>query len=497
MAEHDSAPVPPVEVDALASIDRLSGPKRALLEARRAGASNGNGAETRRPGALPPETIELSFAQERVWLLEQLAPGLVTYNAPRALRLEGVLDVEALQCALDEIVRRHQVLRTVVGESDGLPMPRVLPEARVPMRMVDLGAGDSRNGHGDPEEQLVRLVEHEVNQPFDLTSDTMLRCLLIRLAPDDHVLVIVSHHIASDDRSKRIVAAELDVLYRAFRDGTRSPLPPLPMQYASYAAWERRRVEAGVADEDAAYWCRQLDGAPSSIELPSDRPRPSTDSHGGAMYRSSLPGATTDRLRQLVRAHRSTLFMGLHAGFVALLRRLSGATDIVVGTPVSGRSRSEFDDMIGFFSNTLVLRSDVPGRAGFATLLDDVRSVCVDAFSHQLLPFERLVELVKPERDISRHPIFQVMFTLRPGGVSVPELADLVVSPVQFRSSGTKFDLSLIAIDMGDHVQLNWEYSTDLFDEATVARMAAQFGRLMDQALADPDRPIDELDLLD
>src|SRR5665213_2126865 len=472
----------------------LSGSKRALLEARLRRAAGPVASGT--VGATPA-TVELSFAQERVWLLDRLAPGRSAYNAPRALRLRGPLDIAALRSALDEIVRRHEVLRTLVAEVDGAPRPRVLPDARVPFRIVDLAPGHALNGNAATDPRVATLVEEEVRAPFDLASDTLLRALLVRCGTDDHVLVLVSHHIASDDQSKRIVAKEFEALYRDFRGGIASSLAPPAIQYRDYAAWERRRVDSGKADGDAAYWLAHLAGAPMAVELPTDRPRPTTGSHRGATLRSTLGPVSTNRLRDVVRSRRATLFMGLHTGFLALLHRLTSSDDLLVGTPVSGRSRPEFDDVIGFFSNTLVLRCGVPGGAGFGALLDDVRTVCVEAFSHQLLPFERLVEMARPERDPSRHPIFQVMFTLRPGGVSVPDLTGLDVSPVQFRSGGTKFDLSLIAIDLGDHIQFNWEYSTDLFDEPTVARMAAQLGRLMDQALADVDRPLDELDLLD
>ena len=469
----------------------LSPAKLALLEARRRNLATAPNPVI--PVADRSGPVELSFAQERMWMLDQLIPGRSTYNAPRALRLRGPLDVEAMHRALDEIVRRHEVLRTVIPASEGVPQPVVVDDARAGFRFVDLS---DRTGE-DQESEALRQVEEELRTPFELSSEALLRARLIRLGDEDHVLALVSHHIASDDRSKRIVAAELEAHYDAFRRGGAPTLAPLPLQYRDYATWERQRIRQGDATEDADYWKAQLDGAPSTVELPTDHPRPPVDSYEGATFTSYLSAPTTERLRAVVRDHRATLFMGLNAGFAAFLSRVTGQDDIVVGTAVSGRSHTELDDLIGYFSNTLALRCQVDPEAGFADLLDRVRTTTVDAFAHQAMPFEKLVESIRPDRGARQHPIFQVMFTLRPGGVSVPTLGDLEVHPYRFRSDGTKYDLVVIAIDMGDTIQLNWEYSTDLFEGHTVERMAGQMALVIDQAVADVERPVGQLDLLD
>ena len=469
---------------------RLSAAKLALLEARRRTLSATPAAPIPHGNGSGP--IDLSFAQERMWMLDQLQPGRSTYNAPRALRLRGPLDVDALRQAIDRIVQRHEVLRTVITIVDGVPTPQVVTSGAA-FRFVDLAGG----GVPDIEAEARRHVEEEVRTPFDLSTDTLLRARLIRLDDDDHVLAVVSHHIASDDRSKRIVAAELEAHYDALRTGSAPDLAPLRIQYRDYATWERQRFSQGGAADDAAYWKAQLDGAPTSIHLPTDRPRPPVDSNEGATFTSHLSAATTERLRAVTREHRATMFMGLHAGFVAFLTRITGQDEVVVGTAVSGRSHDDLQDLIGYFSNTVALRSQADPGAGFADLLDHVRTTTIDAFAHQALPFEKLVESVRPERGARQHPIFQVMFTLRPGGVSVPTMGGLEVLPFQFRSDGTKYDLALIAIDKGETVQLNWEYSTDLFDRTTVARMAGQLALLVDQAVSDVDRPIGQLDLVD
>ncbi len=477
--------------DAPAAPPTMSAAKLALLEARRRNLTAAPAADI--PAADRSGPVELSFAQERMWMLDRLLPGRSTYNAPRALRLRGPLDVEALHRSLDQIVRRHEVLRTVVSVADGVPRPEVVDDRGAGFRIVDVS---DRTGQ-DQEEEVLRQVEEELRTPFDLSSDTLLRARLVRLGDEEHVLALVSHHIASDDRSKRIVAAELEAHYDAFRRGDAPTLAPLRLQYRDYAAWERHRFHQGGAAEDADYWKTRLDGAPSTVDLPTDHPRPPVESNEGATFTSWLPATTTERLRTVVRDHRATLFMGLNAGFAAFLSRVTGQDDIVVGTAVSGRSHAALEDLIGYFSNTLALRCEVDPAAGFADLLDRVRTTTIDAFAHQAMPFEKLVESIRPDRGARQHPIFQVMFTLRPGGVSVPTLGDLDVSPYRFRSDGTKYDLVVIAIDMGETIQLNWEYSTDLFEAATVERMARQMATVLGQAVADVGHPIGQLDLLD
>ena len=480
---------PPESGDgAAATVGRpeLSGAKRALLEARRRRASQ---APIDMPAGGP---IVLSSAQERVWVLDQVDGGTAAYNAPRALRIRGALDVGALQRALDEIVRRHEVLRTVIELVDGEPAARLLPAGPVTLRTVDV-TGES----GAARDAAVRsAVDAEVQRPFDLSRDLLLRALLVRKAPDDHVLAIVSHHIASDDRSKRVVAAELEALYMAFAADEPSPLPDLALQYCQFARWEQSRMTSSAFRSDLDYWKDRLEALPPPIELPTDYSRPGRWSHEGATYISRLDADLTQAVREISRDARATLFMVLEAAFVALINRLSPTDDVVVGTPVSGRSHPELDDLVGYFSNTLVLRHDLTDDPTFATLLQRVRRDVVDAFEHQSVPFERLVEEIGPERDPARHPLFQVMFTLRPGGVSLPRLGGLDVSSFKFRSGTAKFDLSLIAIDEGDGIRLAWEYSTRLFTEDGISRMAERFATLLAAGVAQPSVPVSDLDVI-
>ena len=477
------------DVDGSLTEDRppeLSAAKRALLEARR------------RRAAVTPKDLPadgppvLSSAQERVWLLDQVDGGTAAYNAPRAIRIRGPLDSRALRLSLDEIVRRHEVLRTVVELIDGAPTARILDPGGAEWSTVDVShlSGAAR------EARVRELVDAEVQRPFALASDVLLRALLVQMGPDEHVLVIVSHHVASDDRSKRIVAAELEELYRSYSEGTPASVPTLPLQFGQFARWEQARLTSPTFRKDIDYWKQRLSLLPPPLELPTDFLRPSHWNYEGATFTSFLDAPVAAAVKELTVETRATLFIVLEAAFAAMVSRVAASDDVVIGTPVSGRTHPELDDLVGYFSNTLVMRHDLGGDPSFRELVDRVRGDVVGAFEHQSVPFERLVEELGPERDPGRHPFFQVMFTLRPGGVSVPALGDLTVTPFKFRSGTTKFDLSLITIDEPSGVRLVWEYSTKLFAEETIARLAERFQTLLLGALAEPDVPVKDLPLV-
>jgi amino acid adenylation domain-containing protein len=466
---------------------RLSPAKRAIIERRREAAAGGSGRHI--TARAPDSPLVLSWAQERLWLLDQLETSSAAYNAPRAVRLRGPLDADALQAALEGIIARHEVLRTTIGSVDGEPVVHVLDQADGALRRVDV-----TGFAGDIEAEARRLLRDEVRRPFDLSRDLMLRGLLVRLAPDDHMLAIVSHHIASDEPSKRLVAAELEELYASHRSGRATKLEPLALQYGDYVAWQRNG--SADLDREVDYWRNRLRGAPAALELPTDRPRPPFESHRGAKLRTVLPAACSEGLRALGREQQATLFMTLTAGFAAVLEHWCGQPDLVIGTPITGRTHVELEPLIGFFSNTLALRVDVSGDPTFPDLVARVRETCLGAYAHQKLPFERLVEELRPQRDLSRNPIFQVMFTLRPGGVSPLRLEGVESEPVAFETGWSKFDLNVIAIDDPAGIAIVWEYSTDLFDRRTIERLGARFERLVTEAVAQPHRPLSQYDLL-
>ena len=484
MTEQGRAPA----LDAEARLRALSPAKRALLEARRA--RTGREGSVRIGHRPDDEPAVLSSAQERTWLLEQLGSA-GSYNAPRAQRVHGPLDVDAVRAALDAIVARHEALRTAIKVVDGEPTPVVAESFKVPCPLVDLS--------GQPSDEALRrahaIVDEEVNRPFDLSEGMLLRGVIVRLATDDHVLVLVSHHIASDERSKRILGAELAEIYESLVTGRRPQLPELPIQYADYAYWQRHQAEQS-ATADLEYWRATLDGA-AQLALPTVHPRPARPSFRGATLQTRLPAELSAALTKLGREYHATTFMTLLSAFATVLSRYTGQEDIVVGTPVSGRNYTELEHLIGFFSNTVVLRTNLSDGPGFGPVIDRVRDTVVNALGHQSLPFERVVEELRPQRDLTRNPLFQVMFTLRPGSTSAADLAGLETERFGFHSESTKFDLSLITIEEPDGILLVWEYSLDLFDREWVERLGAAFNRLVQEAVADPDRPVRTLPLGD
>jgi amino acid adenylation domain-containing protein len=478
-------------------LDELTPEQRKLLalrlKTRKTEDAAGPVAAARDGGEYP-----LSFAQQRLWFIDRMEPGSLVYNMPAALRLHGPLDVPALERALAEVVRRHQALRTRFPAVDGQPVQRIEPAGGFHLPVDDLTTL-SVNGAG--EEELSRRVAEWSGLPFDLQDGAPFRARLLRAAADDHVLLVAMHHIVSDGWSFGLFWSETLALYDAFRAGLPSPLPPLPIQYADYAVWQRDWLAGERLQRQVAWWRDHLTGAPALLELPTDRPRPPTQSHRGAAVPIHVPARVVEPLRALAGRHGATLFMTLLAAYDLLLARWSGQDDVVVGTPVAGRTRRETESLIGLFINTLAIRADLSGDPSFAALLERVREATLGAFGHQEVPFEKLVEELAPERSLSHAPVFQVMLVLQ----NTPPLAGdaglgglrLAEAPgMDVRASRVDLTLDLTEIEDGS-VQGHVEYATDLFDRATVERLVRHLGNLLRAAAAHPDASASSLGMMD
>jgi amino acid adenylation domain-containing protein len=439
-----------------------------------------------RDGELP-----LSFAQQRLWFLDQWEPGNPQYNIAAAMHLTGPLDPAALEQSLREIIRRHEVLRTAFATVAGRPVPVIAPEPDLTLPVIDL----SDLAANERQAAVGRRAEAEARTPFDLADGPLLRATLLRLAPEEHVALVVMHHIVGDGWSIGVLNREVAALYAAYLAGQTSPLPELPVQYADYAAWQCGWLCGAALENQLAYWRDRLAGAPAALDVPADRPRPPTPSHCGAAVRFDLP-AVAGRVRALARREGCTPFMVLLAAFQALLHRYTGQEDLCVGTPVAGRGRREVEGLIGFFVNTLVLRGDLSGDPTFAELLGRVRETCLGAYAHQDLPFERLVEELRPERDSSRSPLFQVMFVLQNAPQEALELPGLTVTPWDVDSGTSKFDLTLRLTERDGELRGELEYSTELFEDETAARLTEHLRTLLEAACTNPSLPVSRLPLL-
>jgi amino acid adenylation domain-containing protein len=443
------------------------------------------------------DSITLSYAQQRLWFLDQLAPNNAFYNVPLALRLNGKLNTAALEQSLNEIIRRHQSLRTIFIGVNGQAEQVITEQFKLPLACVDLtGLPDQARPLA-----LLNLSRLEAEKPFVLSTGPLLRALLIELFNDsnkqEHILLITLHHIVSDGWSSEILMRELVALYQVFSEGKVSPLAELAIQYADFAYWQRQWLVGDVLQRQIDYWRKQLHAAPTAIELPTDRPRPPVMSYRGANYRFSIPFELAKQIYALNRSHDATLFMTLLAAFNVLLFRYSHQQDLCIGTPVANRNRLELEGLIGFFVNTLVLRTDLSGGPSFIDLLSRVRRTVLEAQNHQDLPFEQLVEVLQPERNMSHSPLFQVMFTLQNAVRHSPELSGLGISAVEKESCIAKFDLTLHIHEQKSGL-LNGiiEYNTDLFDYDTIARLAEHYLILLQGIVDNPDGRLSELPLL-
>ncbi len=440
----------------------------------------------------------MSFAQQRLWFLAQLEPDSPFYNIPLAVRLTGMLDVQAVRFTFEELVRRHEVLRTTFTLIDGQPVQIIRPGQPLPFTVQECGDCSE-------EEQaaiLRRLATEEARACFDLTTGPLLRVTLLRMNERQHVLLMIIHHIVFDRWSADVLIRDFAQGYAALSgkpsDSGPRPvsLPPLPVQYADFAQWQRERLHGDRLDRALTYWKKQLADAPTLLELPTDRPRPAMQSYRGARYAFSLPAGLTAGLTALSRRHGATLFMTLLAAFQILLFRYTREADFCVGTPVANRSRLELEGLIGFFVNTLVLRADVSDDLDFLALLARVREVVLGAQAHQDLPFEHVVEALQPARHLSHAPLFQVMFTLQTPSPTLPSLPGLALDSLPLDHGITQFDLSLeMSVECAGLCGI-FEYGTDLFDEGTIARMASHFQTLLEGIVAEPKTRIADLPLL-
>lgn len=435
----------------------------------------------------------LSFAQRRLWMLDRLNGGSAAYNLSGAMRLHGPLDVAALHGAFSEIVRRHSVLRTHIEVDSDEPVQVVEPAASFEIPLLDL----SQLGGEEQAAQVEALGSEEADRPFDLATGPLLRVKLLRLAADDHVLFAVTHHIVSDGWSMGVFVRELGELYAACRAGRPSPLPELPLQYSDFAGWERSQLHGERLDSELAFWRERLAPPLAALELPFARSRPPLQSFAGAELHRRLPPGLADRLRARAEGAQATLFMLLLAAFKTLLFRHSGQADVLVGTPVANRARLATEGLIGFFANTLVLRSSLSGNPAFSTLLQQVRTVVLEAERHQSLPFDKLVEELRPERDASRNPFFQAMFALQHSDEMVPRLEGLEVTlPARAQSRTSRFDLSATFREGAGQLEFTLEFNTDLFDAETMRLLAERFEVLLGGIADDPDTAIGRLPLL-
>jgi len=434
----------------------------------------------------------LSFAQQRLWFLDQLEPNRSLYNVPAAIRLRGRLNVAALQQTLDEVVRRHEILRTTFALMDDQPVQVISPAQPVSLPLMDL----SLETEDEREARAQRMALEEANRPFDLAIGPLVRTTLLRLSAEDHLLLITTHHIICDGWSIGVLVKEVSIFYRNFLRDEPAPVPELPIQYADYAQWQQNWLLGDALQQQLEYWRRQLAGTLPVLKLPLDNPRPATQSFRGGREFFVLDQELSAQLRSLSRNEGVSLFMLLLAGFKTLLYRCTEQEDILVGTPIAGRTHVETEALIGAFINTLVLRTRLDGELSFRELLRRVREVTLSAYAHQEVPFEKLVEDLAPERDPARTPFFQVAFGLQNAPPADLELPGLIISSLNVEREVARFDLTVWMMDEADGLHVLWTYNTDLFVEETIKRMQGNFETLLRSIVVQPDAQLDALVLL-
>lgn len=471
-------------------LQKLSLQKRILLERKMLAAARRAGVE-RIPRRSPGDPAPLSFAQYRLWFLDQLLPGAHTYNAALPMIVHGAVDARALQHALDAVIERHEVMRTVYPtDGDGSPRQEVLASARVELTVRDLTslpAAERRSA-------AIAELRQEGCRPFNLARDVTTRAMLIRLDEAEHAMMIVSHHICCDGWSRDVLFSDLTAFYEAFLNGSEAELPELPIQYADYALWQRRWLTGAELERQLAYWRETLAGVPPALELPTDRPRPQVQSFSGAFHWFSVPAELTHSLTALSREQRATLYQTLLAAYSALVFARSGQGDFLVGSPIANRHHLELESLMGFFSNTLVVRPQVQAEQSFRELIERVRAATLGGYAHQDLPFEKLVEMLRPPRDPSRNPLFQTNFRAQEVPPPQLSLAGAPVEPLELDLATARFDFAMdLRAESDASLRGYFEYSTDLFNEATAIRMAEDYVSLLEEAAATPDAPISEL----
>ena len=438
------------------------------------------------------EPLVLSFAQQRLWFLDQLEGQSATYNMPTALRLEGSLDLVAFEQSLRELVQRHEILRTTFPTHLGHPLQVIHSVDFWQLNVVDL----QEFTLDEQTDEVQRFVSAEAQRPFNLSKGPLFRSTLLQLGSKSYVLLLSMHHIISDGWSIGILVRDFGSLYEAFHRGEPSPLSPLPFQYADFAHWQRQWLQGEVLEQQVTYWKQQLAGSPALLELPTDHPRPPVQSFNGTHLSFSLSPQLTEQLKLMSQQTGTTLFMTLLAIFSTLLSRYSGQRDIVIGSPIAGRTHSFVEPLIGFFINTLVLRLDLSGNPSVDEVMQQARRVALEAYAHQHLPFEQLVEELQPERSLDHSPLFQVMLALQNAPMEEIYLLDMALSPIVSENSVAKFDLTLSMAETDNGLEGVFEYNTDLFERTTIERLVGHFQTLIEGIVSNPQQPIQELPLL-
>jgi amino acid adenylation domain-containing protein len=440
-----------------------------------------------------PEHIPLSYAQERLWFIDRLQQGRSTeYNIPVALLLRGELDTEALGRTIQALVARHESLRTRFVEIDGQPSQLIEAELHLPLPVADL----SRLGEAERQAEVAAALQREWDAPFDLARGPLLRVRLLALGDREHILLLTLHHIVADGWSWGVLGRELGALYQALRAGEESPLPPLPVQYADFALWQRSWLDGAAMSHGLEYWKAQLEGAPERLQLPADRPRPPLQTFAARLCRRPLSARQVAALKQLGQAHHATLYMTLLAAFAVLLQRYSGEDDIVIGSPIASRQEARLEELIGFFVSSLAIRIRVRPGDGFGELLAAVRRTTLEAYRYQDIPFERLVDELSPQRSLSHTPIFQVLLALQNAPADRQQLHGLEIEPVESESLRVRFDLEVHVFENRDGLDLVWIYNQDLYDKWRMEQMARHYEALLDAVVAEPDLPLHRVPIL-
>ncbi len=438
------------------------------------------------------QEMPLSFAQQRLWFLDQLEPGSPFYNIPDAVRFQGALNIDALEASINEIVKRHESLRTNFIDVDGKPSQIIHESRTIPMKKIDLRELPKARREAEVE----RLAKEEAQQPFNLSDDALLRVTMLMLDEEEFVILFTVHHIISDDWSSSVLIQELAIIYDAFNNNRPSPLPEPVIQYADYAHWQQNWLQGEVLENHLNYWKNQLSDSPMLLELPTDKPRPSVQTFNGSFVNFEIPEDLTKSIRSLCNQDGATLFMTLLAAFQTLLYRYSGQDDICVGSPIANRTKSEMESLIGLFINTLVFRTDLAGDPSFKELLSRVRKVALEAYAHQDIPFEKLVDILRLDRDLSHSPLFQAMLVLQNAPMDVQELPGLRISPLETHSGTAKYDLTMFIVEEGDKLSGALEYNTDLFEEGTINRMLKHFQILLKGITSKPEQHIAKIPLI-
>ena len=463
-------------------------------------ATNGNsaaGSGAARDAGIPRRAerarAPMSFAQELVWLLDRATPGLTAYNVPRAIRIQGSLDVDALGAAINDLVERHEILRTVYSAGDAGAVQIIQPHRAAALPVISL----AHIAEPDREAEVLRIALHEARTSFDLNSDRLLRAQLLQCAADDHTLILVSHHIASDGWSRGVMYRELSAAYAARAGGRAPTFEALPIQYGDFAAWQREQMQGSVVEAHLAYWRKQLSAPLPVLDLPTDFPRPATQKFDGALCTIAIPSATVQALRTFGMDHGATLYMVLLAAYQAVLHRYSGQDDILTGSPIVGRNHNETEGLIGYFNNILAMRNSFAGDPTFAEFLDRVSENAIDAYEHEDVPFEKLVlDLREGQSAPSHAPLFSCVLTMEDTLPDELQLGSTTISPYALDFGQAKFDLTLQVAEKPDGLRIGVWYRTDLFTGAYAERFLAHLKRVLDEAITDANRPVSRIPLL-